>query len=80
MAPPLALFQKVIRFGSRTLPLDEAKFSIICDYHSIFKNENFVTRFVHNKHPLLKCQPLDHSDFIPKKTKDIYWELHIDHL
>ena len=52
MAPPLALFQKFIRFGSRTLPLDEAKFSIICDYHGIFKNENFVTRFVHNKHPL----------------------------
>ena len=58
MAPPLALFQKFIRFGSRTLPLDEAKFSIICDYHSIFKNENFETRFVRDKPPLPKMSAL----------------------
>ena len=30
-------------------------------YHSIYKNENFGTRFVRDETPLQKCQPLDHS-------------------
>ena len=33
-------------------------------YHSIYKNETFETRFVRNKHPLQKRQPLWESALV----------------
>ena len=48
-------------------------FSHKSKYHSIYKSENFGTRFVCNKKPLQKCQPLDHSAFgsISKSLKNL---------